>query len=99
MKATYRVYGIYDGHETHRQKLSFAPSKVYDWTERKISVRNSDLTGTNDYTEIEIECDDPDTEIAGQITDGIFENVRTGRIEKKIGEEWVAYDPWERRKN
>ena len=82
MKATYRVYGM-DG---HRQRESFFPSHsfvTYDGV--KISVRNCDTTGTNDYSEVEIitpdDCErDCYRVLMGQISDGIFEESRTGEI-------------------
>ena len=79
---TFRVYGQ-DG---RRQRLSFAPSVRFDWSEdgavRILDVRNSDKTGTNDYTEIEITTDrrSPESELMAQIEDGIFEDSKTGKI-------------------
>lgn len=82
---SWKVYG----REGHRQRESFNKSYVYDWTEGKevriVEVENSDITGTNDYSVIRItrntseECD---AELIGQISDGIFENSRTGTIEE-----------------
>ena len=86
----WKVYG-WDG---HRQIVSFSPSFSDDFSEegdfRIISVYNSDKTGTNDYTIIRItrntaeECLD---ELIGQLSDGIFENVRFGKIEEIHAEE------------
>ena len=80
---TYRVYGI-DG---HRQRYAFCESGKYDWSEgddtRIIELKNADVTGTHEYTEISItrntakECND---ELIGQISDGFFENCRVGKI-------------------
>jgi hypothetical protein len=83
---TWRVYGA----EGHRQGESFSASFVYDFSNqwgRKgvciIEVENADKTGTNDYAIVRItretseECE---AELMGQITDGIFENYRTGAI-------------------
>jgi len=85
MIRSWKVYGA----EGHRQKESFNKSCKYDWTEgenlRRITVENSDITGTNEYTIIRIErntfeeCED---ELNGQLLDGIFENSRTGKIEE-----------------
>ena len=79
----WKVYGV----EGHRQRESFNPSYLHDWTEgdniRKIEVENSDKTGTNEYSIIRItrntaeECED---ELNGQISDGIFENSRVGEV-------------------
>lgn len=81
---TWKVYGM-DG---HRQRESFGPSVVWDWSCKADGVRifeadNFDKTGTHDYTIVRItrntadECDD---EMEGQISDGYFENSRVGKI-------------------
>lgn len=52
-------------------------------------MRNSDKTGSNEYTEIEIEREtsvEAFSELLGQISDGIFENSRVGRVEIHIEE-------------
>ena len=79
----WKVYGA----EGHRQKESFNSSVCYNFSTdeqpRLIQIYNSDLTGTNDYTEIvitrsaEAYCE---AELGGQITDGIFENNRVGDV-------------------
>ena len=77
----YHVYGEYG----HRQRESFGESYelLHDESKTMICVRNSDITGTNDYTEIEIiaknekECDEI---LDAQLTDGIFEDCRTGKV-------------------
>ena len=87
---TWRVYGA-DG---HRQRESFNESYRYDFSNeyegvRIIEVRNSDKTGTNDYSEVIItrntasECSE---EFWGQVSDGIFENSRVGQIVEIIPE-------------
>lgn len=83
MTRTWRVYGA----NGHRQAESFNDSYRYDWSYsgniRIVEVRNSDKTGTNDYSEVIItrntasECA---SEFWGQVSDGIFENRRVGRI-------------------
>lgn len=85
---TWRVYGM-DG---HRQKESFNDSYRYDFSKdglvRIIEVENADKTGTNDYSLVRItrntakECEE---ELDGQLSDGIFENYRTGKIEEVTG--------------
>lgn len=80
---TWKVYGA----EGHRQKESFCDSYKYDFTEgnkiRIIEVLNADKTGTNEYSIVRItrntskECAE---ELEGQLTDGIFENRRTGKV-------------------
>lgn len=71
----------------HRQRESFNKSCKYDFSEnetvRIIEVENSDKTGTNDYSIIRItrnsseECEE---ELHGQLSDGIFENSRVGKV-------------------
>ena len=82
---TYRVYGQ-DG---HRMKESFSESCEYDFSKdgnvRIIKVRNSDITGTNEYSEIEITRNTPEEceeELNGQLSDGIFENCRVGYVKE-----------------
>lgn len=85
IKRTWKVYGL----NGHRQKESFNQSKNYDFSEpgipRLISIKNSDITGTNEYSIITItrataaECQE---ELYGQLSDGVFENCRTGYIEE-----------------
>lgn len=80
---TWKVYGV-DG---HRQRESFNKSRKYDFSEgadaRIIEVDNSDKTGTNEYSIIRItrnsseECEE---ELHGQLSDGIFENSRVGKV-------------------
>lgn len=85
MKVTrsWKVYGT----EGHRQRESFFPSYRYDFSEpgetRIIEVENSDKTGTNEYSVVRITSDsyvECYNEFSGQLTDGIFENSRTGKI-------------------
>lgn len=80
---TWRVYGV----EGHRQRESFDNSYKYDFSEngrtRVIEVFNADKTGTNDYSLVRITmntADECEEELEGQVTDGIFENSRTGKI-------------------
>mgnify|MGYP000869187883 FL=1 len=83
MTKSWKIYGM-DG---HRQRESFNKSCKYDFSEnetvRIIEVENSDKTGTNDYSIIRItrnsseECEE---ELHGQLSDGIFENSRVGKV-------------------
>lgn len=85
-----KVWRIY-GHGNHRQRESFNESYKWDFSDGKnvriIEVENSDKTGTNDYSIVKItrntlvECYD---ELYGQLSDGIFENCRTGRIKEVL---------------
>lgn len=81
---SWKVYGVYG----HRQRESFAPSRKYDWScaeygTRIVEIINSDQTGTNEYTIVKVTRDTAELcekEIDGQISDGIFENCRTGDV-------------------
>ena len=82
---TWKIYGA-DG---HRQRESFGKSYKYDFSEngktRIIEVLNSDQTGTNDYSIIRITRDTAEEcqeELDGQLSDGIFENSRYGKVEE-----------------
>ena len=80
-RKVYHVYGEYG----HRQRESFYESYelLNEYNDTMILVNNSDMTGTNDYTEIVIiaksekECDEI---LDVQLTDGIFENSKTGKV-------------------
>lgn len=80
VKIVARVFGV----EGHRQRHSFMES--YPFTDNNgvhFIVRNSDLTGTNDYTELEIHASNKAlclSALEGQVSDGIFENCRVGRV-------------------
>ena len=82
---TWKVYGI----EGHRQRESFGKSYKYDWSKanqtRIVEIINSDITGTNDYSIIKITRDSAEEclqELEGQLSDGIFENSRYGKVEE-----------------
>ena len=77
----WKVYGA-DG---HRQRESFADSfSLKTMSGARIIICNSDMTGTHEYTNVivldknEKLCDEV---FEAQLTDGIFENSRTGKIE------------------
>lgn len=80
---TWKVYGV-DG---HRQRESFNKSRKYDFSEngkvRMLEIKNSDKTGTNEYSVFSVTCDTEEecvTELEGQLSDGIFENSRVGKV-------------------
>lgn len=90
--AVTKVYRVY-GENGHRQRESFRESYKYDFStrgnKRVIEVRNADKTGTHEYTEVAITrntAEECRKELAGQISDGIFENSRTGEI-VEVGQE------------
>lgn len=84
---SFKVYGV----EGHRQRESFNKSYKYDFSDgdnaRIIEVQNSDVTGTNEYsivTTTRNTVEECFNELDGQISDGIFENSRVGKIEEII---------------
>ena len=88
MKVTrsWKVYGA-DG---HRQRESFGKSYSFDFSNdddgmRIIEVEREDRTGTNDYVIVNITrntAEECEREFNGQLSDGIFENSRTGKVEE-----------------
>lgn len=81
----WKVYGLIG----HRQRESFNPSYKHDFSKnndiRIVEVLNYDKTGTNDYSVVKITRDTSELcqrELEGQLSDGIFENSRTGKIEE-----------------
>lgn len=79
----FRVFGA----EGHRQRESFNKSYKEDFSKdgkvRIIEVQNSDITGTNEYSDLIITRDTKEEcqeELDGQISDGIFENSNTGCV-------------------
>lgn len=82
---SWKIYGV-DG---HRQRESFGKSYKWDFSKgndiRIIEVLNSDKTNTNDYSIIRITRNTTEeciNELNGQISDGIFENSRVGKVEE-----------------
>lgn len=84
-KRSWKIYGI----PGHRQRESFGKSYVWDFSKgenvRILEMENSDITNTNEYSILRItrnteeECKE---ELFAQVSDGIFENSRVGRIEE-----------------
>lgn len=90
---TWKVYGA----SGHRQRESFCDSYMDDFSKgsnvRIIEVFNSDKTNTNEFSIVRITRNTPEEcelELDGQLSDGIFENSRTGRIEE-IENDWVPH--------
>lgn len=85
VKKTYRVYGENgkDQKATYEKSITFfgaSKDKV-----RKLEIRNADLTGTHEYSEVEITCSadgDCGEELDRQISDGFFENDSVGEIKE-----------------
>ena len=91
-----KVYRVY-GKEGHRQRESFHSSHRYDWSDENLGTRivevgNADKTGTNEYSLVRINrntAEECDSELSGQITDGIFENSRVGKVVELVTTEQV----------
>lgn len=95
-----KIWKVY-GAEGHRQRMSFGESVKYDWTgcneyikgTRIFEAINADKTGTNDYTIIKITRDtveECEATLEGQISDGYFENSRTGKVVEITEEECIS---------
>ena len=85
---TTRIWKVY-GAQGHRQRTSFEPSFIYDWSNENqtkiVEIENADKTGTNEYSIIKITTDsaaDCEKEFFAQLSDGIFENSRVGKFEE-----------------
>lgn len=81
-----KAWKVY-GKSGHRQRESFYPSAVYDFSDRNgiriIAVQNADKTGTNDCSVLIITMDTLDqvmNEFEGQLYDGVFENSNFGKV-------------------
>ena len=69
----------------HRQRESFNSSRSFETERAAVEIFNSDRTGSNLYTLMQITAEtveDCRREMEGQITDGVFENSRTGEIQE-----------------
>lgn len=82
-----RVWKVY-GEEGHRQRESFAKSTAFVSSYDKhitVQLLNSDITHTNEFSIVKIdaptakECEE---ELWAQLSDGVFENSHTGKIEE-----------------
>ena len=85
---TTRAWRVY-GSDGHRQRESFNDSYTWDFSKgeetRIIEVQNADITGTNEFSIIKITrntAEECQAELDGQISDGIFENSKVGRVEE-----------------
>ena len=82
---TTRTFKIY-GKDGHRQRESFRASDIFTtWGGNKVEILNSDKTGTNEYSIIRITAESEKAcfeELNAQLSDGVFENSKVGRIEE-----------------
>lgn len=82
---TFKIYGA----EGHRQRISFGESFIWNFSKdgdvRIIECECQDKTGTNDYVVVRITRNTEQEvwdELEGQLSDGLFENSRYGRVEE-----------------
>ncbi len=93
---TFRVYGRLG----HRQREAFRTSYDFALSNAEVpcafSVRNSDKTGTNAYSELvisSVSAEQIEHNLFAQVDDGIFENSRVGKITEIVdGEEIIIYN-------
>jgi hypothetical protein len=89
-----KMYKV-NGAAGHRQRESFYPSyKFTTFDNITVSVINSDITGTNNYSLIKLEGNNErqlEDEFEGQLSDGIFENSNYGVTEEIKDEEFDKY--------
>lgn len=79
-----RIYQVF-GKDGHRQRESFNRSCAFATFHRNsvITVYNSDITYSNDFSIVVIMARDAETcedELDAQLSDGIFENSEVGRV-------------------
>ena len=73
------------GADGHRQRESFNKSWSFETEQAAVEIFNSDRTGSNLYTLMQITAEDFEAcreEFNGQLSDGVFENSRTGEIQE-----------------
>lgn len=115
MRKIFRVYGesFYDGTgRSHKQEESFEPSRTWTFIRAdgedhrpytvKIEIRNSDITGTNDFTELCIKAETAYvaySELCGQLSDGLFENAGIGKITEIVDGVEVRINPYNEANN
>ena len=84
MRGFRKEWNVY-GADGHRQRESFANSFSFNtMNDARIFIENYDMTGTHEYTKVIVLAKNEklcNEEFEAQLTDGIFENCRTGEIE------------------
>lgn len=83
---SWKVYGA-DG---HRQRISFGKSIHWDFSNKENGIRIIDVdcedrTNTNEYVIVRItrnNSEECESEFRAQVSDGLFENARIGKIEE-----------------
>lgn len=83
VRVVYRVYGK-DG---HRQRVSFGSTFSFTTFEDvKVKCYCSDVTGSNEYVDVELIGRDLTAcvcQLQAQLSDGIFENCKYGKVVRK----------------
>ena len=83
---SWKVYGA----AVHRQRISFGKSIHWDFSNeengiRIIDVDCEDRTNTNEYVIVHIarnSSEECESEFWAQVSDGLFENARIGKVEE-----------------
>ena len=84
MQATVMAWKVY-GADGHRQRLSFGDSFSFAHDNISCAVFNSDITGTNEYTILNViasSIEECRKELVAQLCDGVFEDSKYGKIEE-----------------
>lgn len=83
------------GTDGHRQRESFNKSWSFETERAVVEVFNRDRTGSNLYTLMQITAEtfeDCREEFNGQLSDGVFENSRTGDIQELTDGDFLTGD-------
>lgn len=83
------------GADVHRQRESFNKSWSFETERAAVEIFNSDRTGSNMYSLIQITAEDFEAcreEFIGQLGDGVFENSRTGEIQELTDGDFLTGD-------
>lgn len=83
------------GADGHRQRESFNKSWSFETEQAEVEIFNSDRTGSNLFSLMQITADDFEAcrrEMEAQITDGVFENSRTGEIQNLTDGDFLTGD-------
>lgn len=83
------------GADGHRQRESFNSYRSFETELAAVEIFNSDRTGSNMYSLMEITAEDFEAcreEFNGQLSDGVFENSRTGEIQEITDGDFLTGD-------
>ena len=88
----YRVFGLMGADQEEAKEVSFCYDFSREGKTRILVGHNADATGTGRFVLIDVICDDPDGEMRGQLSDGIFENYDFGKVQKLVDGKFVDFD-------